>query len=115
MMMKPMQWPSLRGATPVIWVNEMMPGLMMLGTAHRRGDDAQQNDHPLGDYYLHHASDDGQAHQRPRPPISVQNFRECHHIHRHSRVRGNDGNRRLETDILRLTTLPNQLEEITSV
>ena len=58
--------------------------------------------------------------------------RECRHIHRHSResgnpkaigsnpviasyrilgsrFRGNDGNRRLETDILKLTTLPRDL------
>ena len=60
-------------------------------------------------------------------------LRECRHIHRHSResgnpkaigskcvfasyripgsrFRGDDGNRRLETDILKLTTLPKELK-----
>ena len=64
-------------------------------------------------------------------PNSDRFIRECRHIHRHSResgnpkaigsnpvfasyrilgsrFRGNDGNRRLETDILKLTTLPSR-------
>ena len=33
MKMHPMQYPTLREATPVIWVNAAVPGWMMLGTA----------------------------------------------------------------------------------
>ena len=65
--------------------------------------------------------------------FAERQLKECRHIHRHSRFRGNpkaigskcvfasyrildsrfrgnDGNRRLETDILKLTILPKEME-----
>ena len=78
-----------------------------------------------------HAAPRPQAGIRSRAVRGLYGTRECRHIHRHScesgnpkaigsnpvlasyrilgsRFRGNDGNRRLETDILKLTTLPTE-------